>query len=182
MGRIRKRGVFYRNKNGYFFIVDAFMGTIIIVMTLVIIMNSHLSAPDSTTTYTVIGDYIKYISTTEIQDINNNIIKEMVNNNLIKDTENTLLIQNVRFYYENGTACPNCIDEYAYNFTRQTVEGVIPDQYGFEYLINNTEIYSKNKPDLINAELYLTGRRVVYLYINETYIFGPVNVTIAMWE
>ncbi len=182
MGKIIKRGVFYKNKQGYFFIIDAFMGTVIIVMTLVIIMNSHLSAPDSTITYTIIGDYIRYISTTQVQDIDNEIIKDMISKGVIKDIENTLLIQNVQFYYENGTECPNCIDEYSYNFTRQIVEGVIPEQYGFEYSINSTEIYSKNKQELINADLFLTGRRVVYLYINKTYIFGPVNVTIAMWE
>jgi hypothetical protein len=96
----------------------------------------------------------------------------------INDTSLTIMEQIDLFYYNNDTA-------HARGMVQNLTQSLVPDKYGFSYSIINgtktTNIYNKTTTDIQDAELVITSKKITFLQIDSSTMFGPAITEIKIW-
>ena len=172
-------------KRGYFFILDAMLGTLVIVIGVFLITSSHINAPAPTQVGLLSDDLMNFFSNTKIKYLNNpyaGIGGELWNQGAITDSENTLLQQIGEFY---ATQNPDIADKFIQNVSA----GVVPQQFRYEVWIDGVALYPKIKtPEHIKSrsstELLLTSKKLAFGILNRTTsnLWGPYKAEVFVWE
>ena len=166
------------DKRGYFFIIDAFIGATIIFLALMIILNSSTRPTNVQYNYEIAEEYATFILNTKIQDLNNIYVNKLINSSVINDTSLTIMEQ-VDLFYNNSDIT------HAHDMIKNLTEPLIPQKYGFSYNIvdgtNKINIYSRPSPSINNANIVIASRKITFLQLNSTSMFGPAMVEIKIW-
>ena len=172
-------------KRGYFFILDAVLGTLVIVIGVLLITSSYVNAPSPTQVGLLSDDLMNFLSNTKIKDINNpyaGIGGTLWNQGAITDSENTLLQQIGEFYATNNL-------DVADKFIQNVSSGVMPQQFRYEVWMDGITVYPKIKtPEHIKSrdstELLLTSKRLTFGVLNRTTsnMWGPYKAEVYVWE
>jgi hypothetical protein len=165
-------------KKGYFFIIDALIGSTIIFLSLMIILGSATRPTKIQYNYEMTEEYTSFIMNTKIQDLNNPYVNGLIKSNIINDTTLTIMEQIDLFYYNHDIA-------HAHDLVQNLTEPLIGEKYGFSYRIIdgnlNTNIYNRTSPDISNANIIIASQKITFLQINSTTMFGPAMVEIKTW-
>ena len=161
-------------KRGYYFVIDALIGSTIIFLTLMVLLNGGAKQNKIQYNYEMAEEYNAFILTTQIQDLNNPYVNKLIADKNINDTTLTIMEQVDLFYYNNDITHAN---EMIQNLT----EPLISPKYGFSYsIINNTEIantttiiYSRAPININNANIVISSKKITYIQINSSTMFGP---------
>ncbi|MFH1073413.1 MAG: hypothetical protein V1743_08350 [Nanoarchaeota archaeon] len=174
-----------QKRGSYFFVLDVFIASAVLVLTLIIIFSSKVNTPAPDQPFLMAENYMNFLTTTEFRDIANPYKLNFTKSGYINDTRITLdkAILTLDYYKRtNGT------QNYSSVFIESISRGVIPEQYGFSYKINGTGIYSRGVDTYQDAQIVLTAKRVSYITIvpEETaygtkYIHGPVVTEVTIW-
>jgi hypothetical protein len=168
------------NKRGaYFFVIDAFIAASIIFVTLMLIMNTHATKPESAPTLRMVEDYTEFLMNTKIREFEGPYTEILFNNHNITNLDNTLLDQLTEFYYYNSTG--KNMSAIMADFTREISQGIVSSQRSFAVYINDSLIYNRTQKQAEYAELLLSSKKISYKRINDTYIYGPVIVRVSVW-
>ncbi len=174
-----KKGLTLRKlgNKGYFFIIDAFIGSTIIFLALIIILNSGIKPTSVQYNYQLAEDYTSFIMDTQIKDINNNLITQMTGR-IINNTDYTI-VETVDNLYNNGDLSD------AGMIVQNITEPLIPQKYGFSYnlIVNGvtTNIYNRSTIPIENANIVIASRKITFLTINSTKMFGPALLEVKIW-
>lgn len=160
-------------KRGYFFTLDAFIAIAIITAGMLLILSAHSFVPYPTQTLYLSEGYIDTIASVKIYEVNNPYVDELRLNGQIKNPEQTLLEQVGEFYVTGR-------DDLATNLVRNITHGLIPEQYGFELLINKTRVY--NQSILSNKTILLvSSKRIVSGIINRSELW-TLEAEMRVWQ
>jgi hypothetical protein len=185
-----------RSKKGYFFILDAFIGSAILFVALLIVLNSGVKPSKVQQDYSVAEDFSSFLMNTKIQDLNNVYIREtLIANGVIEgnDVRNSIVEQIDKFYYtayynlscKASTTCPTLYMDYARKMTQNITDPLMPDKYGFDYTLiydgNRVSIYNRSTETLANSNLVIVSSKITFLQINTAEMFGPAIVEIKVW-
>ncbi len=181
-----------KNKKAYFFIIDAFVGSTIIFLSLLIIFNSHYNTPKVQTNYQAAEDYATFLMNTNIEDLNNEYYSLLMDEKIITNSKNSLTEQVTQFYYnaeylcDGDEACITANMTLATKFLKNITDPLIPAQYGFSYIINdsvkgNTIIYNRSIEKLQTSKVVIASKKVIFLQINSSTLFGPEMTEIKIW-
>jgi len=172
-------------KRGYFFILDALLATLVIVIGVLLIFSSYVNVPKSTQVELLSDDLMNFLSNTKIKDINNpyaGIGGYLWNQGAITDQENTLLQQIGEFYATNKL-------DVADKFIQNLSAGAVPQQFRYEVWMDGVTIYPKTKtPEHIKSRnstgLLLTSKKLTFGIINRTTsnLWGPYKAEVYVWE
>lgn len=162
------------NKRGYFFLIDAIIGSAIIVITLFIIFNHNSNSQKIESRYVLAEDFATLISNTRIEDINLNYTNTLVNNGKITNTKLRVIEQIAEFYYNGNISL-------AGNLTKEISDASISPKNGFSLSINGTTIYSRNINTLNNSKLVIVSKKIVFIQINSSDLKGPDIAEIKIW-
>ena len=172
-------------KRGYFFILDAILGTLVIVIGVLLMTSSYVNVPAPTQVGLLSDDLMNFLSSTKIKDINNpyaGIGGELWNQGAITDSENTLLQQIGEFY---ATQKLDVADKFVQNISG----GVVPQQFRYEVWMDGITLYPKAKtPEHIKSrnstELLLTSKKLTFGVLNKTTsnMWGPYKAEVFIWE
>ena len=168
------RGV--RTRQGYFFIVDAIMASLVLFAGLFIIFSGGASTQESLQPLVTLEDLVTTLSITPISStVNDYYINQLLNNSLVPYPDATPLEQ---ITYLMFTTCPgiNCTS-HAENYTRSLLESAVDVQYGAKITINGTVLatYGMTKPR------YALARSIIVYARNETGLIGPVVGEVQLW-
>ena len=167
---------FYRK--GYFFIIDALIGSTIIFLSLMIILGSSTRPAKVQYNYEMAEEYTTFIMNTKIQDLNDKYISDLVKNNIINNTQLSVMEQVDTFYHDNDMT-------HAHDLVKNLTEPLVMSKYGFSYSIIDkgvkTNIYSRTVPDINQAKIVIASKKITFLQINSTSVFGPAMVEIKIW-
>jgi len=171
-------------KKGYYFIIDAFIGSTIIFLSLMIILNEGVRPTKIQYNYEMAEDYSSFILNTQIKDVvRNPYVNFLVNDEQsINDTSLTIMNQVNMFYFSGGADNMDRARMMIENLTDQ----LIPEKYGFSYNIidNSTTINIYNRTidtDIKDAELVIASKKITFLQVNSTTMFGPAMTEIKIW-
>ena len=165
-------------KKGYYFIIDAFIGSTIIFLSLLIIFNGGVKPTKIQYNYALAEDYSTFILNTKLQDISNPYVRFLESNRIINDTSLTIMEEADLLYFNNNTAS-------ATGLIRNLTEPLVPSKYGFSYNIIDgpltTVIYNRTSVDINQANMVIASRKITFLQINESAMFGPAITEIKVW-
>jgi hypothetical protein len=121
-------------------------------------------------------------------------VNQLILEGNITNPKNTVMEQVDIFYYNYKHVCNKldleCKEEY-FNMSAKLIENItkflLDNKHGFDYRIfdpdnSNTSIYNKSLDKLENSSFVLVSKRIVFLRVNSTTIFGPHIVDIKVWE
>ncbi|MGV8086131.1 MAG: hypothetical protein ACP5N1_00735 [Candidatus Woesearchaeota archaeon] len=167
-------------KRGYYFVIDALIGSTIIFLTLMVLLNGGTKPNKIQYNYELAEEYSSFILQTQLQDLNNPYVNKLIIDGNINDTTLTIMEQVDLFYYNNQTV-------YAAGIIQNLTESLISPKYGFSYYIlvgsNRTEIYTRT-PSPINlddARIVIASNKITFLQINSSTLFGPALTEIKIW-
>lgn len=164
------------NKRGaYFFVVDAILGGSIFLITLIIIMSSHINDPIKIQNRLLAEDTMDFLMNTKILDFKNNNLNRLQIEGHITNLENTLFQQISEFYYKGN-------DTLAANFTSNLLELLLSNQYGYSYYIGGELIYNTSAETLNTSRVHLTSRKITFYVPNETNMYGPEIAELRLWS
>jgi len=168
-------------KRGYYFIADALIGSTIIFLSLMVIINGGAKPLKIQYDYQMAEEYSDFILTTKIEDLSNPYVNQLLNT-YINDTSLTIMEQINLFYYQNDTT-------HAREMIQNLTESLVADKYSFSYNIINgtapnttiTNIYNRTNIDIGDAEVIVVSRKITFLQIDTKTMFGPATTEIKLW-
>jgi hypothetical protein len=166
-------------RGGYFFVLDVFIASAIIVLTLIIIFSSRVNTPPSETSYRIAEDFMGFLTTTEIRDISNPYKVNLTKGGFINDTRLNLVQVLAVLNYTHAKNSTG--QSFASCFLESISNGVVPAKYGMNYSIDGTSIYERNPETYPAANLVLSSRRVTFFRINAQGLYGPVISEVKIW-
>ena len=172
-------------KRGYFFVLDAVLGLIVLVIGVLLITSSYVNAPKITQVGFLSDDLLNFLSNTKIGNLNNpyaGIGGQLWNQGDITDADNSLLQQIGEFYAANKP-------DIAENFIANVSAGIVPQQFSYEVWIDNTILYPRTlTPEHIKSknstELLLTSKKLTFGILSKTTsnLWGPYKAEVFVWE
>jgi len=169
-------------KKGYYFIIDAFIGSTIIFLSLMIILNEGVRPTKIQYNYEMVEEYSSFILNTKIEEVNNPYFTMLIDDKRINDTSLTIMDQIDLFYFSGN---PGDLQR-ARGMIQNLTEQLIPGKYGFSYNIidqsTTTNIYNRTiDTDIKDAKLIIASKKITFLQINSTTMFGPAMTEIKVW-
>jgi len=139
-------------------------------------------------------DFTTFLMNTKMEDLNNPFINNWTNEGIISNVKNTIIQQVDEFYYKERYICnatnDTCIGtyrDYNYNIIQNLTDSLISSKYGFAYIIEdsalgiNETIYNRSVDKRASSNLVVVSKKITFLQINATTIFGPQMVSITVW-
>lgn len=166
-------------RGGYFFILDVFIASAVLTLTLVIIFSSRANAPPPETSYRVADDFMAFLTTTELRDISNPHKLNLTKGGFINDSTLNLVQVLAVLNYTNAKNTSGVL--WMTIFMDSISAGIIPEKYGMNYSINGTSIYERTPETYATANLVLSSRRITFFRINSQELYGPVISEVKIW-
>ena len=172
-------------KRGYFFVLDAVLGLIVLVIGVFLINSLYVSVPEPAQVGLLSDDLLNFLSNTRIKELNNQyagIGGQLWNQGYITDADNSLLQQIGEFYAANK---PDIAEKFIANVST----GIVPEQFRYEVWIDSTILYpitqtiehikSKN-----STELLLTSKKITFGIMNRetSDLWGPYKAEVFVWQ
>lgn len=169
-------------KKGYYFIIDAFIGSTIIFLSLMVILNEGVRPTKIQYNYEMVEEYSSFILNTKIEEVNNPYFTMLIGDKRINDTSLTIMNQINLFYFSDDVDNLGRARGMIQNLTEQ----LVPEKYGFSYNIidqtTTTNIYNRTiDTDIKDAKLVIASKKITFLQINSTTMFGPAMTEIKIW-
>lgn len=173
------------NKQGYFFLIDSLLALGVLAVGGFLIFFSYTQVPHKEDATILAESLMDFFSNTRIRGINNQYVGmggELWQQGIITNGENTLLQQAGSLYATNG-------QDIAEKFIANITQNAIPEQYLFEFWINDTLLYPGNPSaahlDSKNStRVLIPSRKIVYGFITEETgdLFGPYEAEVLVWR
>jgi hypothetical protein len=169
-------------KRGYFFLIDAFVGAAVISIALLLIMSYQPQPPSPVQNIVFSQDYMNLFFSVEMRDLIDPYVVNLTLTGEINNTRNTILEQITEFYYrQRYKGCSYCM-EIATNMTKKITDGVLPEQYGFSFVLNDTLVYNRSMETYSTARLVVAQQKIAFFKVNDSFMFGPVLAEVKIWQ
>jgi len=163
------------NKRGvYFFILDAFIGSAIVLVSLMVILSSYSSTAEKESPMTILEDFMTYLQNTQVRDFNGNYTFLLLNTSNITHPDNSLFEQISELHFLNNS-------DVTYNFISDVVNNTLPEQMSLRYFYDNVQLFEKEVFPWVDAGLVLSSKKVAMVTINTSMIYGPHLVEVILW-
>ncbi|MEK6963091.1 MAG: hypothetical protein AABX70_01595 [Nanoarchaeota archaeon] len=163
------------NKRGaYFFILDAVLSSIIILVTIYFILSLRTKAPETLQSYAQGEDFMEFMMQTQVRDFNGNYTKSLMENGNITNTQRTLFEQMAEFHFYNKTGI-------AWKFMEEISNSSLLSHQGMNMWVEQDLIYNRSSERLEKANIVLSSKKMSFLRINQSYVDGPHTVEVWIW-
>ncbi|MEK6943295.1 MAG: hypothetical protein AABX00_04495 [Nanoarchaeota archaeon] len=172
-------------KRGYFFVFDALLGLMIIIIGIVLINSFYVKIRPAAQASLLSDDFLTFLSTKKIKDINNayaGVGGVLWSQGHITNADNTLLQQAGEFYKKKKY-------DVAEQFILNVSDGVVPSQYLYELWMDDTLVYPRGPDAAHNSSksktrLLVVSRKITFGVMNATSAetFGPYKSEVYIWE
>ncbi len=177
-----------QRKGSYFFVIDAFIGSIIITAAIIIATTQFSAKSINTVTYYSAEDFLSIQETTQIRDYGyttktsdsskEDEIHRMVKEGVITNTQNTLLQQIVIFYEKPDTNS-------AINMTEAIVDNT-PTSASIEVYITvggtTTLLAKKTRIPYADANSIVSSQRIIVAKKSPTEMYPPAIIEVRTWQ
>jgi hypothetical protein len=170
------------SKKGYFFIMDAIIGLMVMAIAITYLFSTHVYQQPKTQIYELTDSLMSLLSENKLIALNNRYKDTLIMNGNITNIYNSVLEQVNEFDYRNKTKgcgfCMNLSRELVKNLT----DGLIGEQYNFRFSLNNQTIYEKSKYGESSSILTLKRSKIVFTMINDNETYGPKYAEMSIWQ
>ena len=162
-------------RGAYFYVIDAFIASILIIGTLIIIFSQYSAQPIATQAFYTAEDLLSTMESTSVRGYDNPTVRNWLSNGTIADGQRTLIEQLVLFNV-TGNAQNNT------GKLATIVGGTTPSHISIEILLNNQQFYVRETVPKNSASTVLSAKRIVLLRQGSTQLYSPVIVEVRTWQ
>ena len=173
------------NRKGYFFLIDSVLAFGILVIGGFLIFSSYSNIPSKENPAFLSEDLMNFFAGSKIAEIDNNYTGlggELWAEGKITEKDITLL-QQIGIFFSN--------DEYdmAEKFIANITENIMPNQYLFEFRMENKLLYPRNpskehSDSKEKSEILIPSKKLVHGYLDKQSgdMFGPYYAEALVWQ
>ena len=163
------------NQRGvYFFGLDAIIASIIILLAVYFILSMRAQSPESAQSYAQAEDFMDFIMQTQVRDFSGNYTQGLVEDGNITNTRRTLFEQVAEFHLHNRT-------DINFRFVEEIVNGSLLSHSGVLYTYDDDPVYNRSYDIRAIAEIVLSSKKISFLRINASTVYGPHVVEVQAW-
>ena len=164
------------NTKAQYFTLDAFIGTMMVAVALVIILAARTNKPYTTQSELISQGFADSLSAAKLAQLNNPLVILMIKNGTVTNPDNTILQQATEFYFVG--------QKY---FARELLKNVtyilIPPQYSFRIIINNEAIYERSLTNENRSGVVVSSKKLIFGVVNKTaFVYGPTVDEVRVWQ
>lgn len=164
------------SRNGQYLTIDAFIASMIVAVTLVIVLAARTSIPYTSQSEAASKGLAESLSQVRLSELNNQLIINMSRNGTITNPDNTILQQVTEFYIVGNR-------HYAFELLRNVSQALIPSQYSFEVIVNNELIYNRTIRSENSSAVLVSSKKLIFGVINRTaLVYGPTIAEVRLWQ
>ena len=167
------------HKKAYFFTMDAFIATSIIVIGISLILFSRANKPYEMQTAFLSQDVIDTASSIKVYEVSDSeYVNGLIINGNITNTQNTVLEQLGEFCYRG-------MNNTAGNFTEKVFLKIIPQEYNFQLLIKegNKILFNYTKGrNMDKSRVLISSKNIIFGQINDSTMWGPYMSEVRTWQ
>ncbi len=167
------------HKKAYFFTLDAFIATSVIVIGIVLINLAYANKPYEMQTAFLSQDVIDTASSIKVYEVSDNeYVNNLIGNGNITNPTNTVLEQVGEFCYRN-------MNDTATNFTKEVFLKIIPSEYNFQLLIkdgNNLLFNYTNGRNMETSRVLISSKNIIFGQIDDSTMWGPYISEVRTWQ
>lgn len=184
------------SKKAYFFLIDSILALGVLAVGGFLIFTFYLQAPPGSEPSILSEDIMDFFANNKVQDINNPEVSlggtywsnaEVIachGQALTPNPENTLL-QQVALLYADSIS-KSCYRDIARTYIQKLTQGVFPQQYAFEFWMNNVLLYPATEQISAKnaAKILIPSKRIVYGIRNQETgdMLGPYDTEVLVWQ
>lgn len=167
------------HKKAYFFTLDAFIATSVIVIGIVLINLAHINKPYEMQTAFLSQDVIDAASSIKVYEVSDSeYVNNLIENGSIINPANTVLEQIGEFCYKG-------MYDTASNFTESVFLGIIPQEYNFQLLIKDEDdiLFNYTKgANMDTSRILISSKNIIFGQINDSTMWGPYTSEVRTWQ
>lgn len=160
-------------RGSYFFVIDAFIASAILVFTLVMIFNLFVTPRDTQQSFTYAHDYISFLSFTQFRDYHDPSV-EALN---VPDERATLAEQVLLFHNASNDSAAAVILAAAARSLPSTLALNVSLLVG----ANTTLLYNQSVNQIPSKRTHLVAKSISYALLNQSALYGPVTLQVEVW-
>ncbi len=164
------------SRKGQYFTIDAFIASMIVAVTLVIVLAARTSTPYTSQSEAASEGLAESLSQVKLSELNNQMIINMSRNGTITNLDNTILQQVTEFYIVGNR-------HYAFELLKNVSQTIIPNQYSFAVIVNNNLIYNRTVKSENSSAVLVSSKKLIFGVINKTALaYGPTIAEVRVWQ
>ncbi len=164
-------------RGSYFFVLDAFMASAILILTVALVYGLFLTPPSSQQSFAYASDYLLFLTTTQLRDYSSDVVKQMVASEEINDTQATIASQLLLFHNESR----DDLAEKLLNDTATTLPAGLAIRVSVIDGTGGHELYGRGTAGAPWLPTHLASRSIEYATINDSAIYGPTVLLVEVW-
>lgn len=163
-------------KKAQYLTLDAFIASMIVAVTLVIVLAARTTLPYTSQSEAVSKGLAESLSQVKLSELNNPLITSMSRDGTITNMDNTILQQAAEFYFLGNR-------HYAFELLRNVSQSLIPKQYSFNVIVNNELIYNRTVRTENSSSVLVSSKKLVFGVANRTaLVYGPTIAEVRLWQ
>lgn len=163
-------------KKAQYLTIDAFIASMIVAVTLVIVLAARTSQPYVVQSELISKGFADSLSQVKLKELNNPFVINLSRNGTITNLDNTVLQQATEFYILGNRGL-------ASDLLKNTTQRLIAPQYSFKILINHDLIYARALVNENTSAALISSKKLVFGVINRTVlVYGPTKAEVIVWQ
>lgn len=163
-----------QRRGSYFYVIDAFIASIIIIGAIVLIFSRHAAQQQGKQPLYTAEDFLSAAETTQVRGLDSPLMRTWIANGTVDNPKRTL-IQQLALFETKGEA----------NNTAQLAEILAsgtPQNMGIEILVNGNQRFIRQVSNQSTADTLLSSKRVILLRQSSTSLYDPAIVEVRTWQ
>lgn len=169
----------FLNKNkkaSFFFILDMFLGSFILLITLILVFSFTFSEPELDNLQTKLNGFTTIVFKSPISSYSNDVLSELTQNENLLINPDMTMDEFVYFLVLNGKI------NNATSLIASMSSLIIPSNMGLRYVVNNTEIYIQNEDKMNKSNALIADRKITFKVFNSTSYLDKTITEVEIWQ
>ena len=163
-------------KKAQYMTLDAFIASMIVAITLVIVLTARSSQPYTAQSELISKGFSESLSQARLGELNNAYVTNSTRAGNITNLDNTVLQQAVEFYF-------TARKDQSFELLKNVTQGLITPRFSFKILINNEMIYNRTLSNENASSVLVTSKKIVFGVVNRTaMVYGPTITEVVVWQ
>lgn len=169
------------SRKGYYFIIDAILGILILSVAFVFLFSTPVSAPNKSRAILLANDVLSFLATNKIEDINDpyaGVNGTLWGSSDITNSKNTLMQQIGEFYYHEKYGI-------AANFISVVIRDIVPPQFNVEIVVEGRILYPTSPSPYSKESSDVTVITKTITFGEDkagNVVWGPYSFEVTVWE
>ena len=165
-------------KGSYFYVIDAFIASTIIIAAIVILFSQFLAQASATQALYTADDFLATLDSTQVRSYDSAQLRQWTTDGTISNNKLSMLEQMALFYAKLDTPKAQAMA----TMTGQNT----PEHVGIEIVAimpgSRTQLYLRAPRPQDTAETLLTAKRIIILQKNPADLYPPVIIEVRTWQ